>query len=155
MAKHPDFDLAAAHKYFSAECFNRAWDYIDKRLRTPEEDETMLRLSLSSLWHWTQRADCSPTNLSIGYWQVSRVYALLRQADNARRYGELCLKAAQEEGVLPFYRGYAYEALARAESVAGNHDEMECHLIQAHQVAAALDDPAEKKQMLRDLATIR
>jgi hypothetical protein len=26
----PDFDIAAAHKYFAASCFNRAWDLIDK-----------------------------------------------------------------------------------------------------------------------------
>lgn len=59
------------------------------------------------------------------------------------------------EDVLPFYRGYAYEALARAEMVSGNEDEMEKHLIQAHQVATSLPDPDEKKQLLRDLATIR
>jgi hypothetical protein len=115
----------------------------------------MLRLSLASLWHWSQREDCTPTSWSIGYWQVSRVFALLRQADNARHYGQLCLKASQEEGVLPFYLGYAYEALARAEAVAENLEKTEQFLIQAHQVAATLPDPKEKKQLLKDLATIR
>ncbi len=155
MVKKPDFDLQAAHKYFSAGCFNQAWDYIDKPVRTSEEDDRMLRLSLASLWHWTQREDCTPTKLSIGYWQVARVYALMRQADQSRHYGLLCLEAAQADGVLPFYRGYAYEALARAESVAGNLDEMEKFLISAHQVAATLPDPEEKEALLKDLATIR
>ncbi len=155
MGNKPDFDIAAAHKYFSAECFNRAWDYIKKTVRTPRENETMLQLSLASLWHWTQREDCTATNMAVGYWQVSRVFALLRQAENAKHYAELSLEASKAEGVLPFYRGYAYEALARAENVAGNLDEMERHLIQAHQVAASLTDPDEKKRMLRDLASIR
>jgi len=155
MAKKPDFDLQAAHKYFSAECFNRAWDLIDKPRRSPAEEEKMLLLSLASLWHWTQREDCTPTNLSIGYWQVARVYALLRQADLAHRYGELCLEVTQKDGVLPFYRGYAYEALARAEQVADNLDAMEKYLIQAHQIASALTEPDEKKQLLKDLASIR
>ncbi|OGO31017.1 MAG: hypothetical protein A2136_02760 [Chloroflexi bacterium RBG_16_54_11] len=155
MVKKEDFDIVTAHKYFSAECFNRTWDYIDKPVRTAKEDEAMLRLSLASLWHWTQRDDCTPTNLSVGYWQVSRVFALLRQAENARQYGQLCLAASEEAGVLPFYQGYAYEALARAELVAGNQEGMEKHLIQAHQVAAALADPEEKEQLLKDLATIR
>jgi hypothetical protein len=155
MAKKPDFDLQAAHKYFSAECFNRAWDLIDKPRRSPVEEEKMLLLSLASLWHWTQREDCTLTNLSIGYWQVARVYALLRQADQAHRYGELCLEAAQKDGVLPFYRGYAYEALARAEQVADNLDAMEKYLIQAHQIASELAEPDEKKQLLKDLASIR
>ena len=155
MSKKPDFNISTAHKYFSADCFNRTWDYIEKPVRTKSEDEAMLHLSLASLWHWTQREDCTSTNLSIGYWQVSRVFALLRQADNARYYGELCLEAAQKEGVPPYYLGTAYETLARAELVAGNLDKMEGFLIQAHQVATLLPDPEEKKMLLSDLATIR
>lgn len=155
MAKKADFDLQSAHKYFAAECFNRAWDYIDKPVRKKNEDDQMLQLSLTSLWHWTQRKDCTPTNLSIGYWQVSRVYALLRQADNARRFGKLCLEAAQGKEVLPYYKGAAYEALARAEMVAGDLNEMEKYLIQAHQIAASLPNLEEKKMLLADLATIR
>ncbi len=155
MADKPKFDLQSAHAYFAAECFNRAWDYIDKARRSQSDNDQMLQLSLASLWHWTQREDTSATNLSIGYWQVSRVYALLRQADNARHYGELCLEAAKKQGVEPFYLGYAYEALARAEMAAGNEDAMEKQLIMAHQIAATLPDPEEKKQLLRDLAKIR
>jgi hypothetical protein len=110
MAKKPDFDLQKAHKYFSAECFNRAWDYIDKAVRSAEDDDRMLQLSLASLWHWTQRDDATSTNLSVGYWQVSRVYALTHQADQSKYYARLSLEAAQADGVLPFYRGYAFEA---------------------------------------------
>ncbi|MFZ0533564.1 MAG: hypothetical protein WAM09_10310 [Anaerolineales bacterium] len=155
MGKKPGFDIQAAHKYFSAECFNRAWDFIDKPTRSKSEEDKLLQLSLASIWHWTQREDCTSTNLSVGYWQVSRAFSLLRQAGNAKHYGELCLEVSQGEAVLPFYRGYAYEALARAEMVAGNEDEVEKYLIQAHQVAAVLPDPEEKKQLLSDLATIR
>lgn len=155
MSTPPEFDHQAAHKYFSVECFNRAWDYIDKPIRKKNEDDRMLQLSLASLWHWTQREDCTPTNLSIGYWQVSRVYALLRLADPARQYGNLSLEAARSEGVEDFYLGYAYEALARAEMVAGEEDEMEKYLIQAHQIAAQLPNAKAKKLLLSDLATIR
>ena len=153
--KKPDFDLQTVHKYFSPQCFNKAWDLIDKPVRKPAEDDRMLQLCLASLWHWTQREDCTPTNLSVGYWQVSRVFALLRQADMARRYGRLCLEVSEREEVPPFYRGYAYEALARSENVAGNLDEAEKYLVQAHQLAASLSDDEEKKLLLKDLATIR
>ena len=154
MVKKQDFDIFVAHKYFSADCFNRTWDYIDKPIRTALEVDSMLHLSLASLWHWTQREDCTPTKLSIGYWQVSRVFALLRQPENARHYGELCLEEAQKEGVLPYYLGCAYEALARAELVAGNRDKMGALLTQANQVAASLADPEERKMLQADLATI-
>jgi hypothetical protein len=154
MAKKPDFDLQAVHKYFSAQCFNRAWDFIDKPQRKPEEDDRMLQLSLASLWHWTQREDCTPTNLSIGYWQVSRVCSLLHQPDMSRRYGNFCLQVSQQEGVAPFYLGYAYEALARAESVEGNMAEVEKYLAKAHQAAAAMTDKKAQKMLLADLSTI-
>lgn len=51
MGKKLDFELEAAHKYFSAECFNRAWDYIGKPIRNKGEEDMMLQLSLASLWH--------------------------------------------------------------------------------------------------------
>jgi hypothetical protein len=154
MAKKTDIDLQAAHKFFSAECFNLAWDWIDKPRRKKDEEDKMLQLTLASLWHWSQREDVTQTNFAIGYWQVSRVFSLMRQAENARHYGELCLQASKEEGVEDYFRGCAYEAMARAEMVAGNEDEMEKYLIQAHQIAATLTDPEEKKMLLRDLAKI-
>jgi hypothetical protein len=155
MTKPPGFDLAVAHRYFAVECFNRAWGMMDKEERSPEEDEEMLRLSLASTWHWTQREDCTPTNLSVGYWQTSRIYTLLGQVDNARRYGSLCLKTSQEAGVEPFALGYAYEALARVEMVAGNWTPMEAYLEEARRVCERMTDEEDRQQLLKDLETIK
>lgn len=155
MAKEPTFDTEAAHKHFSAQCFNETWSLLDKEERTAEEDEQMIRLSLASTWHWTQRDDCTPTNMSVGYWQTSRVYATLGQADNARRYGQLCLEASQGEGVGPFYLGYAYEALARAESVVGDKDKMQGFLQQARRIADTVPDADAKSWLVADLDTIQ
>ena len=58
----------------------------------------MLRLSLATTWHWTQRPDCTSTNLSIGYWQTARIYALLGQAENARRYAQMCFRSQPAAG---------------------------------------------------------
>ena len=102
MTETPGFDIPTAHRYFSAHCFNRAWELIEKTGRTPAEDEEMLRLSLAATWHWTQRPDCTSTNLSIGYWQTARIYALLGQAENARRYAQMCFEVSQQPGVKPF-----------------------------------------------------
>ena len=152
MAKTPEFDVAAAHRYFAAECFNRAWDLIDKLDRTPEEDEDMIRLNQASLYHWSQREDCTNRNLSVGYWQASRIYALLGQADNARRYGALCLRYSQDEDA--FYLGYAYEALARAESVAGQGEKAARYLQDAHGQLAQISDAEERELLEKDLKTI-
>ena len=154
MANKSGFDEQAAHRYFSVTCFNQAWDLIDKAERTPEEEEQMIRLSLASHWHWTQREDFAKTNESVAHWQTSRIYALLGQAENARRYGKLSLAAASADGVTPFYVGYAYDALARAEAIAGNQSEIEEYLAKARKAAAQISNAEERKMLEGDLATI-
>jgi len=146
--------MAMAHRFFAADCFNKAWELIDKTDRTADEDETMLLLSMASAWHWTQRPDCTDQNMSAAYWQIAHIYGLRKQADNARRYGELALAKAQTKGVPPFFLAYAYEALARAEMVAGNKEQMQAHLAKARRVAKRLTDAEAQKMLLGDLDKI-
>jgi hypothetical protein len=154
MSTEPDFDLKTAHKFFSAACFNMTWDLMDKAERTPEEDEQMIRLTLASHWHWTQRDDYADTFASVAHWQTSRVYAIIGEADNARKYGELSLERAQGDDVPPFYLGYAYEALARAESVAGDSGKTKEYLRKAREAAAQVEDEDTRKMLLDDLDSI-
>ena len=155
MTHSPTLDPQAAHHFFAVECFNQAWDLLDKTTRTPDEDEEMLRLGFASYWHWTRRSDCQPGNLSISTWQLSRIYAVLGQVENARRYAERCLQISQGEGLLPFHLGYAYEALARVASLAGEKKKMEEYLKEARAVAGRMTDEEARKQLMADLETIR
>jgi hypothetical protein len=147
-------DLASAHRYFSVKCFNKAWEMIDKPARSEEEQEQMLLLAMASLWHWTQRRDCTDTNRSVGLWQVSRIYSLMGQAENARAFGERSLQAAENEQVPPFYLGYAYEALARAAALSGNQAQVDQYRRRAREIAEGLPDPEAKAQLLQDIGTI-
>ena len=145
----PPFDLQEAHRYFAARCFNAAWELLDKPNRSVADNEQMIRLAHSSLWHWTQRADCQPANLSIGYWQLARVYAVLEQALNARRYGERCLEVTPEDR--PFLLGFAHEALARAAGVAGDERRKREHLEEARRQAEQVTDAEERSLLVSDL----
>lgn len=153
MTQQPNFEIAAAHRFFSVDCFHKAWELIEKPGRTPEEDEAMIRLNQASLWHWTQREDCTGRNLSIGYWQAARIHTLLGRAEAARRYGHLCLQYSRQEP--PFFLAYAYEALARAEKLAGNGALVETYHAEAARLAEAVTDPEDKKLLLDDLKTIK
>jgi hypothetical protein len=153
--KKKKVNVKAAHKYFSVDCFNKTWDYIDLPERTTDQEEEMLQLTLASHWHWTQRKDYEPTNASIANWQVSRVFALLGQADNARRFALRSLEVIENEDVPPFYIGYAYEALARAESLAEDEESMQAYIDKARDVAGGLDDEESKQMLLSDLDTIQ
>jgi hypothetical protein len=152
MASNPEFDVSKAHRYFSAECFNKAWELIEKADRTPEEDEQMIGLSQASIWHWTQRDDCKNTNLSIGYWQAARTYAIVGRADEARRYARLCLDYSRQEA--PFLLGYAYEALARAEKTAGDAAAARTYTAEAARLAETVSDAEDRKLLMNDLKTL-
>ncbi|HWQ04318.1 MAG TPA: hypothetical protein VN452_03075 [Longilinea sp.] len=154
MTQNPSFDLQKAHHFFAANCFNQVWDLVDKTDRTPEEDEQMIRLALASHYHWTQRNDYSAQSESIACWQISRVYAVLAQADNARRYAEKSLDASRRDGSKPFYTGYSYEALARAESIAGNPAKMTEYLAEAHRCAQQTPVEDDRQALLNDLNSI-
>lgn len=153
MADTPNFDVQGAHKYFSADCFNKTWDLMDKDGdRSTEENMEMLHTAIASLWHWTRREDVTPKNLSIGYWQVSRVYCLIKQPNNARRYGLLSLQYAK--GLSPFLQGYAYETLARAEMLADKRFIMKEYLAKAREMLEQVEDEEERRILAKDLDQI-
>jgi len=152
MPLEPGFDTAKAHRYFSVTCFNKAWELIEKPDRTAEEDEQMIRFSQASLWHWTQREDCSDKNLSIAYWQLSRIYAIVGRADEALRYASYCLQHSKNEA--PFFLGYAHEAAARAEKLAGNNDAFLKHRELAANLAGKVVEDEDRLLLLKDIETL-
>jgi hypothetical protein len=152
MTQPATLDVAVAHRHFSADCFNRAWALLDKGDRTAEEGLLMLSLAHASLYHWSQRPDCAPLNVSVAYWLLSRVNATLGLAADAYSYAVLCL--AKADGLPPFFRGYAYEALARAESLSGNGSAAAAHLAMARSLAAQVTDAGDRARLEADVAEI-
>jgi hypothetical protein len=148
------FNEKEAHEFFSTEYFNRTWDLIDKEeTRSAEENMTMLHMAIVSLWHWTQREDATAENLSVGYWQVSHVFNLIKQPNNARTYGLLSLKYAEE--LEPFYKAYAYETLARAEMQTNSRVVMKFYLDKAYEMVEQIESTEDRELLLKDLETIQ
>ena len=112
----------------------------------------MLHTAIASLWHWSQRDDATSENFSVGYWQVSRVYNLIRQPNNARTYGLLALDHAKDLGA--FLKGYAYETLARAEMGSGNRVAMYYYLEKAREMAQQITDEEDRQLLFKDLESI-
>ncbi|MFK7777990.1 MAG: hypothetical protein QM501_07665 [Gimesia sp.] len=150
----PEFDVQTAHRFFASDCFNKTWNYLEKKDRTPTENLDMISTCRASYWHWTQVENHTPLNLSIAYWQLSRVYAVSNQPNLALSFASLCLKISQTNKLSPFYMAYAYEALARASSVANKPEETATWLEKANNVAESELETDEKQQLLTDLNTI-
>lgn len=153
MAEPPAFDVAAAHRFFAADCFNRAWDLLDKPERTPREALLLVALNQASLFHWLQRPDVTERNLSVGCWQASRIHAALGHWAEAGRYAALCRELSID--LEPFYLAYAHEALARAAQGGGDAAAAEEHLGRAEVLAAAVAEPEEREMLLADLQGLR
>jgi hypothetical protein len=153
MTTELSFDVAAAHKYFAAHCFNAAWDLIDKPSRTPEEDRLAVALNQASIYHWHNRPDCTNENLSVGYWQASRIQALLGNASEATRHAEVCF--SYSGGLEPFYVGYAYEALARAAALAGNRQNAAEYLSLAQAQAQLVKNEEHRALLVDDLQSLK
>ena len=148
-----DLDLARADRAFAARFFNETWDYLDKPSRTEAETEAMLHCCHASFHHWTRVADATPTNLAIGYWQLSRVYAVAGMPSEAERYAQRCQEAARTPGAEAWVMGSAHEALARAASLRGDRAARDAHLAAARAVAAQADK--ETRDILtRDIESV-
>jgi len=143
------------HRYFSAGCFNKCWALIDKKTRTPAEAEEMLLLANASLWHWTQRDDCKPENLSVAYWQLARVYYLAGDAGAAGQFARRCVKVSVDGQLPAFYLGYGYEALANATLLAGEADAARENLGLAEAQLAKVADAESRKLLVADLDKLR
>lgn len=146
------FDEARAHRYFSAHCFNKAWELLNLKTRTEQQDREMFELSQASLWHWSQRADCTDENLAAGYWQASRVQAVLGNGESARAFAELSRRFAATCD--PFYQAYAVEALARSEVCYGNEAAARAYREQALEMSGRIENTEHRQWLLADLDTV-
>src|SRR5712692_9262178 len=105
------------HRKTAAQCFNKTWDYLEKKRRNAEDEAMMLHLAHASRYHWSLVG--SPRNQAVGDWQTSRVYAALGYASLSLEFAKSSLEIAKRSK-LSDVLGTAYEAVARAHVVAMN-----------------------------------
>jgi hypothetical protein len=103
------------HRKIAAECFNKTWDYLEMKDRTPNDDRSMLNTAHSSRYHWDFVG--KPRNFAIGDWQISRVYSALNEPELAIQFAKTSLETCQKNNLLGLLVS-AYEGMARAYAVA-------------------------------------
>ncbi|MGG3562986.1 hypothetical protein ABES03_15445 [Neobacillus rhizosphaerae] len=143
-----------SHKQLAVNSFNAVWDLLELAERTKEEEEKMIHLAHTSFWHWTQVEDHTAKNLSIGYWQLSRVYSTAGLGERAVYYGNRCLEVSIEHNIEQFYIGYAYEALCRAYALLGQTDASKKAYSAALVYVQQIVDENSKEMLENDLQTI-
>lgn len=140
------------HRKWAIQLFNETWDLIEKKDRTGDEDSQMLEKAYASLYHWRQVG--TTLNLVRGYWQVSRVHAILGQGDAAYFYGILGVEHCEAEGYGDFDLAFAYESVARAEKSRGNSETMNSWFERGQTAAENISKEQDKKYFLSELVSI-
>jgi hypothetical protein len=136
----------------AVDLFNHVWSLMEKADRTAAEDDAMLHAAHASRHHWAQVGN--PENLGRGEWQVSRVYCVLGRAEPALYHAQRCLDICREHGIGDWDLAFAYEALARAASVAGDLDAVAKHVAAARQAATHIAEDDDREHLLNELQSI-
>jgi hypothetical protein len=140
------------NRKFAIDCFNGTWDLLDKQNRTPEDEFNMIHMAHASRYHWGEIG--SPLNLARGDWQISRVYAVLGQGENALRFAKSCLQLCLEHKINDFDLAFAYEATTRAYAILGDVKMFTKHFDMAKESGKKIAKSDDKKYFFEELDKI-
>lgn len=140
------------HKKFAVTLFNLTWSLLDKKDRTREENDKMVHAAHASRYHWGEIG--TPLEFERGEWQISRVYAVLGRSEPALYHAKRCLDICKEKNIGDFDIAFAYEATARASSVAGDKAACKKFLEKAKAAGEEIKKTEDKDYFLSELKTI-
>jgi DNA-binding transcriptional MerR regulator len=146
---------AATQRQLGVDLYNSTWVLLEKADRTPAETDEMIHRAHASRWHWARVG--ADVNLARGEWLCSRVYATLGRGEPALWHARRCVEInealpaeARESWDLPA----AYEAMARASSVAGDSASGALWKAKATTALADISDADDRMPIEQDLATL-
>jgi len=140
-------------RQLAIDLFNHVWTLIELPQRTPAQDDEMIHAAHASRSHWGEVG--TKANLARGEWQVSRVYTVLGRSEPALYHAHRCLAYVEEgDGVEDWDLPFAFEALARAQAVAGDVGESLRYETLAREAGEGIADEEDRDHLLSELATL-
>jgi hypothetical protein len=148
--------MTSPERQLGVELYNSSWALMERPDRTPEADDELVHHVHASMFHWLQAPECEPKHRARGEWLCSRAYALLRRAEPAMHHARRCLELCEQhaDNVEDWDLAFAYEALARAWRVAGDHGKAAEFMQLANAAGEKIADPEDRELLRADLATI-
>jgi len=130
------------HRKTAVACFNKAWDFLDKKERSREEDLEMLHEAHTSRYHWGHIGNAH--NFAVGDWQISRIYAALKQPGLALLFAKASLELCEKNGLKDLLLS-AYEGMSRAYATANDTGEARRYLEMARKQLELVKDKEDRK----------
>ncbi|NLM85126.1 MAG: hypothetical protein GX171_00330 [Clostridiales bacterium] len=140
------------HRKLAAETFNQVWDLMDKQDRTEYETIKMIHLAHASVHHWSFVGEA--VNMARGEWQVSRAYCVARMPESALFHARWSLEICENAKIGGFDLAFGYEAVARAQALAGNAEEAKKHVELGREAAEGIQEQNDKEYFLGELNNI-
>ncbi len=140
------------HRQMAVDTFNATWEFMDKELRTAEENDLMVHTANASRYHWSRTG--GPLEFERGDWQLSRVYSILGKGSEALHYAKHCLNTCLDNEIGGLDLAFAYEALARAHAVLGQWDEADRFVQNAKRAAESIPKDEDRQYFLGELDSI-
>ena len=150
MSEEKKYTKIEAHREFAKKTNHRVWELLEKKDRSPEEDEDMLQAAMTSLYHWKQVG--TAVNDQRGRWILSHVYVALDKPQDAIKQAEKCQQITQSypEEMEDFDLAFAQEGLARAYAISGDLERAKKHHQLASDLGEVIKDPDDKEVFLGD-----
>jgi tetratricopeptide (TPR) repeat protein len=145
------YSLDQAHQHFAKTLNGLVWELMEKPDRSTAESELMLYAAYASAFHWLKAG--TGLQHQRAEWLITRVLIQLGQVDSALRHASRCLDLTHEFAGLmyDFDLAYAYEALARANALAGHRGEALKYLQLAEGRGETIANEEDKRIFLADL----
>jgi hypothetical protein len=148
----PGLDVAT-RRALAAGLYNQTWTLLGLPSRTIAQDDEMIHTAHASRFHWGEVG--LAVNLGRGEWLCSRVYAVLGRAEPALHHARRCVELTEANPVREDWDlAAAYEAVARAELVAGDRPAAAGWQARARAALAEIADAEDRAHIEADLASL-
>jgi hypothetical protein len=136
--------LAEAHKEFAIKSNGRVWELLGKEERSQIEDDELLYAVHASNYHWLKVG--TSIHHQRGEYMIAKVCLNLGVPERALHHAQRCLALTQQHAgeMQDFDVAFAYEIVARAQAMNGNHAEARSYHDLARRAGDEIENPEDK-----------
>lgn len=142
------------HRKLAVGYFNAAWELIDKRDRTSEDDLTMLATAAASRRHWIE-AGGTDENLAISDWQIAYAASQAGFGDVATAFAKSAYDRARAAGLPTWLQASTAEGMARAAATRGDEQTYEKYAAECRELLERVDDEDDRQVVEAQLSAIK
>lgn len=145
-------EIAKWQKWFAVACNNRAWELVERPVRTPAELHEMLHTAHAAAWHWSRVG--TDLNAARAHMLLGFAHALAGDGPLALRYAMLSFNYFNEHEAPDWEQAFAHAVLAAAARAAGDQGLHGEHYVEAARLGAGIADADNREVFMRSFRQV-